>query len=226
MKLGSYEFLGVIVPGVIVTYGFALMFPELSLLKATEKVSFGEVGLMLVLAFVAGQLLQALGNLVEDFWWWLFRGWPSDWVYEKKTNLLSSAQYEDLFIKISKMLGRPKFDPGSAHSKPWKAITRQVYAAVARSGGTARIDVFNGNYGMFRGIVAAVIVTGLAGAVSGRIEDYRIYGGLVVMLALALLRMHRFAIVYARELFVAFLLLDPSDAVGEAGDGASAAGVE
>jgi ABC-type Fe3+ transport system permease subunit len=66
MKLGSYEFLGVIVPGVIVTYGFALMFPELSLLKATEKVSFGEVGLMLVLAFVAGQLLQALGNLIEE----------------------------------------------------------------------------------------------------------------------------------------------------------------
>jgi hypothetical protein len=124
------------------------------------------------------------------------------------------------------MLGKPKFDPGSAHSKPWKAITRQVYAAVARSGGTARIDVFNGNYGMFRGIVAAVIVTGLAGAVSGRIEDYRIYGGLVVMLALALLRMHRFAVIYARELFVAFLLLDPSDAAGKAGDGASTAGEE
>jgi hypothetical protein len=223
-KLSSYEFLGVTVPGVILVYGFSLMFPELGLLKTAEKVSFGEVGLMLVLAFVSGQLLQALGNLIE-YGWWFIGGWPSDWVFEKKRGLLSGAQTEDAFRKIAKMLGTATFNPAIAESKPWKAITRQIYAAVAKAGNTSRIDVFNRNYGMFRGIAAAVLVTALAGAVGGRIGDYRIYIGLLVMLVLALFRMQRFAVLYARELFITFLLLpaDGSAAPAKPGEDATAA---
>jgi hypothetical protein len=208
LKLDSYEFVGVIVPGVIVTYGFGLMFPELGLFVAAQKVSFGELGLMLVLAFVAGQLTQAFGNIIETLWW-TGRGWPRDWVLKQHGHILAGSQYEQFFAKITSTLRLPHFEATKTTSRDWAAINRQIYAAVSNAGRTARVDLFNGNYGMFRGIVAATVVVAIAGAVSHRIPDYRIYLGLGFILLLALTRMHRFAVYYARELYVQFLELEP-----------------
>ncbi len=193
LKLDSYEFVGVIVPGVIVTYGFGLMFPELGFFAAAQKISFGELGLMLVLAFVAGQLTQAFGNIIETIWW-IGRGWPRDWVLRRHGHILAASQYEEFFKKVGGTLGLARFNAAKTTSRDWAAINRQIYAMVSNAGRATRVDLFNGNYAMFRGIVAAVVVVAAAGAVSNRIPDCRIYLGLVFVLVLALARMRRFAI--------------------------------
>lgn len=207
LKLDSYEFVGVIVPGVIVAYGFGLMFPELGLFVAAQKISFGELGLLLVLAFVAGQLTQAFGNIIEAIWW-VGRGWPRDWVLRRHGHVLAASQYEQFFKKVADTLRLARFDAAKTTSRDWAAINRQIYATVSNAGRAARVDLFNGNYGMFRGIVAAVVVVAVAGAIGHRIPDGRIYLGLVFVLVLALARMQRFAVYYSRELFVQFLELE------------------
>ena len=55
----------VVAPGAVAVYGLARTYPELGLFLRDEKISFGELGLLLILAYVAGRLLQSLGNLIE-----------------------------------------------------------------------------------------------------------------------------------------------------------------
>jgi len=206
MKINSYEFLGVMVPGVVLTYGLSLLFPELGIIKAADKVSFGDLGLLLVLAFVAGQLVQAAGNVVEWIWWFI-GGWPSDWIRTKRRHILAAKQYPLVQDKLKSVL-KIASEPKDISDCDWHAVTRQVYAAVANAGRATRVDIFNGNYGMFRGVVAAVVVLIAAGLLSHKISDWRVYAGLVFMLILALARMHRFGVYYSRELFIQFIQLD------------------
>ncbi len=210
MKINSYEFLGVMVPGVVLTYGLSLLFPELGIIKAADKVSFGDLGLLLVLAFVVGQLVQAGGNVVEAIWW-AVGGWPSDWIRSKRRHLLAAKQYPLVQEKLKSVL-KIEGDLKKISAGDWHAITRQVYASVANAGRTSRIDLFNGNYGMFRGVAAAVVILIAVGLISQKITDWRVYGGLGFMLILALARMHRFGVYYSRELFIQFIQLDDAHA--------------
>ena len=93
----------------------------------------------------------------------------------------------------------------------WFVVTRRMYAIVSHAGRSGRIDIFNGNYGMFRGIAAAMLVLIAASLVEVGWEHprrYAIFGGALI---LALLRMHRFGVHYARELFVQLLTTEKTD---------------
>jgi len=68
-KFDFYEFAGIIAPGALAVYGLARIYPELGILIHNESVSFGELGLLLILAYVAGHLIQSFGNLIEWIWW-------------------------------------------------------------------------------------------------------------------------------------------------------------
>ncbi|HCR66526.1 MAG TPA: hypothetical protein DIW38_08445, partial [Oceanicaulis sp.] len=68
MKFEAYDYIGVIVPGSILVVTASLLFPEwTSLLGAS--ITLGDLGLVLILAFLAGHLLQAVGNLWETIVW-------------------------------------------------------------------------------------------------------------------------------------------------------------
>ena len=96
-------------------------------------------------------------------------------------------------------------------TEDWYMITRQIYAVVRYVGRSARIDIFNGYYGMFRGLAAALLLVILASALQRGFGHPRLYVLLVGALVLAIFRMHRFAVNYARELFVQFLVTQKSD---------------
>ncbi len=68
-KTEAYEFAGIIAPGAVTIFGLSRIYPEIGLLVKDDKISFGEFGLLLILAYVAGHLIQALGNLIEKIWW-------------------------------------------------------------------------------------------------------------------------------------------------------------
>jgi len=205
-KFDFYEFTGVLAPGAVVVYGLARIYPELGLLVREEKISFGEFGLLLVLAYVAGHLLQSFGNLIEWAWWRCAGGWPSDWVRTRKRDILATAQWQVLPARVREVLDIKCPDDLAAISvADWKAITRQVYAAVRKAGRAERIDIFNGNYGMFRGVAASLIVILVAAFNEVERDRWKLYGVLIVLALLALMRMHRFGVYYARELFVQFI---------------------
>jgi len=211
-KLNFYDFAGILAPGAVAVYGLARIYPELGLIVRDEKVSFGELGLLLILAYVAGHLLQAFGNLIEWVWWKPCGGMPTDWVRTGRRNILADAQRKVLPVKIRELLNIECNDDLSRFSsKDWFSIRKQVYSAVRRAGRAERVDIFNGSYGMFRGVAASLIVILVAAFNDLEQARWKLYGVLLVLALLALIRMHRFGVHYARELFVEFLNTKPGE---------------
>lgn len=203
-----YEFAGVIAPGVVVLLAAGLIWPNYLGNVQKLDVTLGGFGLALLIAYVAGHLLQGAGNLFESLWWKFMGGWPSDWPRTGKGDLLSKAQVEKLQDRIRQDLGYADFTFGpDLTAEAWHPVFRQIYAAVRAAGRDDRAHTFNGNYGMFRGIVAAAIVSTAAILIVRGWEVWLLCMASSAAALLAALRMHRFATHYAKETFVQFLNL-------------------
>jgi hypothetical protein len=206
-----YGTAGVIAPGTVLVVGMTIMFfpDQGDLLKTIFDVSLGSLGIGLVLAYVAGQLLQAVGNAIEAAWWRPWGGMPTDWVRTDKRDLLSPSQRALIESRLRVALKDPDLSFTSVTAKHWYAITRQVYAAVAAASRNERVDIFNGNYGLCRGVAAGLMVLLISQLVINW-QAWKTEMLLVFLLGLAIYRMHRFAIRYGREVFVQYLQLAPS----------------
>jgi hypothetical protein len=90
----------------------------------------------------------------------------------------------------------------------WWPISRQIYADVAKNGKPDRIDTFNGNYGLNRGLAAATFALACVTAVHGK---WLVALGLLVLTAVYDYRAYRFGVHYGRELYLQFLVLKDSD---------------
>ena len=89
-----YEYAGIIVPGAILTLGLLYFFPEGRALFAKDGITFGELGLFVIVAYAAGHVVQGVGNWLEWAWWKLWGGIPSRRVLAGK--LLSAEQHRRL----------------------------------------------------------------------------------------------------------------------------------
>lgn len=201
-----YEFTGILLPGAIVLTALVLLFPGWGLPTLIKDISVGGLGVFVVLAYAAGHVVQAVGNLIEAVWWKAWGGLPSDWLRTKPSRLLAAQQILALEKRLRERQGLDGFDISSAAATDWYAITRQIYADVASAGRSVRIDTFNGNYGLNRGLAAGLLVV-LALLPVPAPADWRVAICILIAEGLALYRMHRFARHYARELFVQFLQL-------------------
>ena len=210
-----YEVTGVITPGMVMVVGTVILFfpDQHHNLLSIANVSLGSLGLGLILAYVAGQLLQAVGNGLETVWWWLWGGMPTDWIRSGKHDLIATAQLSLMQARLRMMLADSSFDPSASDRNHWYSITRQVYAAVSAAGRSTRIDIFNGNYGLCRGIAAGLVVLLVWSAiVNWRAWEVELM--LAILISLAIYRMHRFGVRYGRELFIQYLQLPETTSTG------------
>ncbi len=202
-----YEFAGILAPGTIMLVGLFILYPELSTTIHGQNLSLGAFGLITILAYVLGHITQAIGNVLESIWWKLWSGMPTDWVRSAKHDVLAASQLESLRPRLESRLAiKLPEDLTQLSAAAWYSVTRQVYAAVAAQTRSARIDVFNGNYGLNRGIAAALITIAVQSFILGT-GSHQVILLMLVGAAIALYRMHRFAVHYARELFIQFLQL-------------------
>lgn len=201
-----YEFTGILLPGAIVLTALVLLFPGWGLPTLIKDISVGGLGVFVVLAYAVGHVVQAVGNLIEAVWWKAWGGLPSDWLRTKPSRLLAAQQILALEKRLRERQGLDGFDISSAAASDWYAITRQIYADVASAGRSGRIDTFNGNYGLNRGLAAGLLVV-LALLPVPAPADWRVAICILIAEGMTLYRMHRFARHYARELFVQFLQL-------------------
>ena len=79
-RLKFYDVVGVLVPGALALLLTVLIQPVWRAALVPESPSIGDFGLFLVLAYVAGQLVQTLGDVAEYLYWKLWGGLPTDWV--------------------------------------------------------------------------------------------------------------------------------------------------
>jgi len=197
-----YEYAGFIIPGAVLTLGMLLLFPEARAFFGKEGVTFGELGLFVVVAYAAGQLVQGIGNIVEWVWWKPWAGRPSKRVLAG--HYLSPEQRKQLITALKKD-SRINQNLATADKAEYDGIVRAVYAIISGAGRATRVDIFNGNYGLLRGLAAAFLALIIVALAFGK-ELYVVFA-LVLLLLLAVQRMHRFAVHYATELFVQYLLL-------------------
>lgn len=200
-EFSFYEFAGVIAPGALVLFGLAYVVPALGSFKSPAEYQLGGLGVFVLLAYVAGHLTQAVGNAVEWIYWACWRGMPTQWV--RRGALLSRPQIERLgaIAKVNWEIA----ELSAVSEKAWFAVGREMNARLAAANRTARLDVFNGNYGLTRGIAAASLVVLAATVLLRGLVAWKAEAGLAVVFAVALLRMHRFGVHYARELYVQYL---------------------
>jgi hypothetical protein len=202
-----YEFTGILVPGSITMVAVLLLFPQSRTTFFPPDLTVGDLGLFVVLAYAAGHITQAVGNGVEWLLWRIVGGMPTDWVRTRTQSLLAEEQIQALQAKLPPALDVPITTIDATHPSPkaWHSITRQIYADVAAHSRNGRVDTFNGNYGLNRGIASALLI--------GLVLLLLVYGLAYWQFALLLLfsagvalyRTYRFGVRYARELFVQFL---------------------
>jgi hypothetical protein len=196
-----YEYAGFVIPGALTIMAILWLFPESRTLFSKEGVTLGELGLFVIIAYAAGQLVQAIGNYLEWLWWRPWGGMPTGRVLCGK--YLTSEQYQRLLTALRPALGGA--EPNKISDAQRRAIVREIYAEVLAAEKAARIDIFSGSYGLMRGLSAAFLEAIVVAVVEGK--SAMILGTLVVLFLLALQRMHRYSQHYAIELFVQYLAL-------------------
>ena len=196
----AYEYVAVIAPGAIASLGLVTVAPQLKGLIG-DKPSLGEFGIFLIVAFAVGHVVQAFGNLWEALLWALF-GRPTDRVRSAKQTLLSPDQRTALQAKLSDMEGRPIMID-QVPPRDWRLTVMRMYSRLHAAGAADRVDTFNRNYGLLRGLSAAFLVVGfwlLATRADPKLTS------LAFIFATALtFRMFRVSINYARALFLRFI---------------------
>lgn len=205
-----YEFVGVIAPGSVLLIILVYLFPGCLETLEAKQLSIGGFGVFIIIAYVLGQLIQAIGNFIENIYWWFWGGVPSFWITRKgKCDYLSSEQLQIIPKKIERLLDieiTKSLD--NFNEKQWFAITRQIFAAIKQSDGTERLENFNAIYGLFRGIAASFATGFVIMTFKTGFSHYEFQLIIVTFFIMAIFRMHRFAIHYARELYVQFLQLE------------------
>ena len=207
-KLTFYEQVGIVIPGAVFLFGLLLFFPVLQTVLTKDGVTVGELGIFVLLSYAAGHLIAAVGNAAESFLWGLVGGMPSGWVTRTPTSLLSGPQIDLIEKKVQTRLGITVGKIRGLDPKIWWPISRQIYADVAKNGRAERVDTFNGNYGLNRGLAAASFA--LACIAASQMK-WSIALGLLVLTAVYDYRAYRFGIHYARELYLQFLMLNETN---------------
>lgn len=211
---GFYEYAGIIIPGAVLGAGVLWLTPEGRALITHEALSFGALGLFVILAYALGQLVQGVGNGIEWAWWKAVGGRPTEQVLAGQ--LLSAEQHSRLMASLTRDPNVPQ-NASQLSTSERLAIVRQVHSVVAAAGRDKRVETFLGNYGLLRGLAASFLVlTFLALALGHGMLTAGAFGALFL---LAVQRMNRFSKYFALELFIQYLLVTARTPPNSPGDG-------
>jgi hypothetical protein len=202
---GFYEYAGIIIPGAVLGAGTLWLAPEGRALLTNEGLSFGALGLFVILAYALGQLVQGVGNGIEWAGWTALGGRSTEQVLAGK--LLSAEQHGRLMASLVRDPSVPQ-NTSRLSTSERLAIVREVHSVVAAAGRDKRVETFLGNYGLLRGLAASFLVLMVLAVVLG--QGMMTAGAFGALFLLAVQRMHRFSRYFALELFIQYLLVNGS----------------
>jgi hypothetical protein len=179
-KMTFYEQVGLVIPGSVFLVGLLVYFPALNAFLGKDGVSVGQFGIFVLLAYAAGHLIAAGANLLEMVLWRPFGGMPTNWVTKANPGLLTPQQVTSIEGKIRSRFGIAIEGVVGMTDKVWFPMTRQMYADVAKNGKPDRIDTFNGNYGLNRGLSVATLALAVIAAIHGQ---WWVFAGLLAAAA-------------------------------------------
>jgi ABC-type multidrug transport system fused ATPase/permease subunit len=196
-EFSFYEFVGILVPSTILLYSIHLI---IETVYKEQFVDFGKIGETLIFVIICygfGHLLQAFGNIFENVLWWIYGGKPTKWLTVKNrfgNNLFEEVLNLKIEEKVKQKFGDNIIDYG-----------KLTYNVIFQKGKTTRIDIFNGNYSLFRGLVVSFFIISI---MCMFFFNWKIITFSVILFFLAVIRMIRFAKHYAKETYRTFYNLD------------------
>ncbi len=192
-EFSFYEFVGILVPSAIFLYAIQLIVEFVYQKQIVDFGKFGETLIFIVICYGVGHLLQSIGNFFENIVWWIAGGMPTQWLTKK--NRFGNTLFDSDGNQIIKDKVIHKFG-GSI-----KDYGRLVYNYIYQKEKTSRVDIFNSNYSLFRGLsVVFLLIT----IICCYFFDWRVTIIMLIPFALSFMRMIRFAKYYAREIFRTF----------------------
>lgn len=195
-ELSLYEFAGVLIPSVILLFFTELLIKHAYHLTIIDFSKLGESIIFLAVAYGFGHVLHGIGNLLELLLWKIFGGMPTNWLTGKprfKQKLLDEHDTKKIIEKVYKNFGK-------SESKDYGQL---VYTYLFTKNLTGKIDIFNANYSMFRGLTVSFAILGML-----TVGLFNLQYALIpfVLGVLSFYRMFLFAKLYAKEVYRTYLL--------------------
>lgn len=196
-EFSFYEFVGIIVPSAIFLYSAQLIIEFAYQKQIVDFGKIGETAIFIIVCYGVGHILQSLGNIFESIVWFIYGGMPSKWLTSKNrfgNNLFDNPLNDKIREKVKIQFGDGITDYG-----------RLTYNFVFLKDKTTRIDIFNGNYSLFRGLsVSFLLIT----IMCGFYFNWQTTALAIIPFILSIMRMLRFAKYYATETFRTFYNLN------------------
>jgi hypothetical protein len=196
-EFSFYEFVGILVPGVTLLF-FTEMIIEVVYSKIIlDFTKIGESVIFLIIAYGIGHILQAVGNIFEYFFWKVFGGMPTQWLTRKNIfaiQLFDEVQTEKVKHKAFTQFGEKAGKDYGMDIYNWLSLKDKITEK--------RIDLFNANYSLFRGLVVTFYILAFV------VLSYLGWKLMLIPLVLGIMsnyRMFRFAKLYAKEVFRSYL---------------------
>jgi hypothetical protein len=191
-EFSFYEFVALLVPSCILIVGISLLLNFYGKITLVDFNSIGETMVFLIVCYGIGHIVQSIGNLFEKVIWWIYGGMPTKWLANGSRfgeKLFKDPLNQDIIQKLSGKYGNQD-DFG-----------RLTYNFLFQSNKCARIDIFNGNYSLFRGLAVVFLMLALMVCYYANWK-----WSLLSFIPFLLLtrRMIRFAKYYASETFITF----------------------
>ena len=206
-QFSLYDILGVLAPGAVLTIGIIAIYPDTIKVIPNKDFSLGDLGVVVLISYVLGNLVAALGNLLEIPYWKITGGQHSELARRRGANVITTHQLAAVEARLHKAGFLEKDGTISRLSRgEWRGMTRQIYAYLDSRKMTQRIDAFNAQYGMNRGISAGFLALIVITMIHSRFILWKVQLILLICTALAAYRMQRFSRHYAAELFRQFIV--------------------
>jgi hypothetical protein len=209
----TYEYVGIITPGAVLLTVLLFLFPDAKVqLAGREGIQIGALGIFLILSFVLGHIVQALGNIVGWLDQALSDGNASDRLLNPVCTIVNAKQRAGLTRALLDRLG-VVFDcqtPGE-----WRTTRTEMYGIISAAEKSGRIDAFNRSYGLNKGLSCVFFISSIL--VIAVAEQPGIWG--IVLAGSAVLsfnRMRYFSECYTRELVLEFIRACEPSAAKEA----------
>ena len=172
--LGGYEFLVYVVPGGFLLFFFMIMLPSLRPLFGGEPMNVVGLVLILVVAFILGQLLQTVAFcVVEKPMIGLGFSHRTNSVIWQKQGLLSKDQRDRLINAVERdfQFAREKFGFREEKdltdetlraqlSEEWRQLVRRIHARVNLTKSSDRLEIYLQHYAVNMGLVLAFFLIG------------------------------------------------------------------
>jgi len=205
-QFSLYDIVGVLAPGTIVVVGLAVLYPSIGGVLVHSHLSGGELGLVVLLSYVVGNIVAGLSSLLERPYWALRGGIHTVRAQENNGKILSVEEFECLQTKLrtARILNGAE-TIGDIEADRWWGITRQVHAFLEGRKLTDRVQLFNAQFGMNRGIAMALLIILTMTIARFGIQPWKAELLLAGCSAVSIYRMHTFSLHYAQTLFRTFL---------------------